>query len=147
MITNMNINFTSVEKYPITVDEIKELNYSSEFGGDSSEYFQQIHSSQWGIVNQISERFKLKKLEVELLDFVPSDKYDLVYFDAFGPDIQPKLWTDSVFKQMYGCMNKGGVLVTYSAKGQVRRNMQSAGFKVERLPGPPGKREMLRATK
>jgi tRNA U34 5-methylaminomethyl-2-thiouridine-forming methyltransferase MnmC len=82
-----------------------------------------------------------------LLDFKPIKKYDLVYFDAFGPNIQPKLWTEDVFKQMYSYMNKGGVLVTYSAKGQVRRNMQSAGFSVERLPGPPGKREILRAKK
>lgn len=144
---DLNINFTTVEKYPVTDDEIKQLNYASEFAGDRNDYFKHIHSVKWNVFSRISDNFKLKKVEVELLNFAPDNKFNLIYFDAFAPDIQPKLWTESVFEKMYRCMKIGGILVTYSAKGQVRRNMQSAGFKVERLPGPPGKREMLRATK
>jgi tRNA U34 5-methylaminomethyl-2-thiouridine-forming methyltransferase MnmC len=75
------------------------------------------------------------------------NKYDLIYFDAFGARVQPELWTELIFKKMYDSLKLNGVLVTYSAKGSVRRAMQSVGFKVERLEGPPGKREMLRAIK
>ena len=143
----VKINFSSVEKYPITIDEFEKFNYSDRFETKHKEYFKQIHLVTWGEFKEINVNFKLQKVEVDLLEFAPDSTYDLVYFDAFGPDVQPKMWTEDVFRQMYSCMNSGGVLVTYSAKGQVRRNMQSAGFTVERLPGPPGKREMLRAIK
>jgi tRNA U34 5-methylaminomethyl-2-thiouridine-forming methyltransferase MnmC len=73
--------------------------------------------------------------------------FNVIYFDAFGARVQPNLWTEFIFKKMYDSLRLNGILVTYSAKGSVRRNLQSVGFLVERLPGPPGKREMLRATK
>ena len=69
------------------------------------------------------------------------------YFDAFGARVQPELWTETMFSKMFDAMKDNAVLVTYAAKGSVRRAMQNVGFRVERLPGPPGKREMLRATK
>ena len=80
-------------------------------------------------------------------DITAENEFDLIYFDAFGPRVQPELWTEEIFERMYRALRKGGVLVTYSAKGSVRRAMQTVGFIVERLEGPPGKREMLRATK
>ncbi|NNK28682.1 MAG: SAM-dependent methyltransferase, partial [Flavobacteriaceae bacterium] len=79
-------------------------------------------------------------------EITDEDQFDLIYFDAFGPRVQPELWTKEIFKKMFLALKHNGVLVTYSAKGSVRRNMLEVGFAVERLPGPPGKREMLRAT-
>ena len=80
-------------------------------------------------------------------DFQDDDFADLIYFDAFGARVQPELWTETIFKKMYDALKDKGIIVTYAAKGSVRRAMQAVGFKVERLPGPPGKREMLRGTK
>ena len=80
-------------------------------------------------------------------DIIDTNQYDLVYFDAFGAEHQPELWTAAIFKKMFDALKVNGILVTYSAKGSVRRAMLEVGFKVERLDGPPGKREMLRATK
>lgn len=143
----IKINYTSIEKYPLTAQEIEKLNYSDGFDEEYKIQFQQIHKAQWSAYKKINKNFRLCKIETDLINFTPDSKYNLIYFDAFGPDIQPKLWTENIFHQLYNCMNDNGVLVTYSAKGQVRRNMQVAGFTVERLPGPPGKREMLRALK
>ena len=86
-----------------------------------------------------------KKIRIEL--FETSYKYDLVYFDAFAPDVQPELWTEDIFKRIYTCMNNDSVLTTYSAKGSVKRALKAAGFLVENIPGPPGKREITRAVK
>lgn len=80
-------------------------------------------------------------------DIDADNLYDLVYFDAFAPSAQPELWTESIFASIFNAMKPGGILVTYCAKGQVKRNMKAVGFTIERLPGPPGKREMTRATK
>ena len=89
----------------------------------------------------------LKKRKQEFEDIADVDCFDLIYFDAFGPRVQPDLWTEAIFSKMYVALKKNGVLTTYCAQGAARRAMQAVGFKVERLPGPPGKREMLRATK
>jgi tRNA U34 5-methylaminomethyl-2-thiouridine-forming methyltransferase MnmC len=89
----------------------------------------------------------LTKRQQNFEEIVDAEDYDIVYFDAFGPRVQPELWTEAIFSKMYTALKKGGVLTTYCAQGAARRAMQTAGFTVERLPGPPGKREMLRATK
>ena len=143
---NIAVNYTSIEKYPITIDEINELNYVQEVDVEEKEYFRKIHTVEWETFQEITVNFRLRKVKTDIREFTSERQFDLVYFDAFGPDIQPQLWTADVFKQMFSCMSKAAVLVTYSAKGQVRRNMQAAGFIVERIPGPPGKREMLRAS-
>ena len=93
------------------------------------------------------KNFFLTKRQQLIKDISDIDAFDLVYFDAFGARVQPELWTEEIFQKMYASMKKNGVLVTYSAKGSVRRAMQAVGFKVTRLPGPPGKREMLQAVK
>ncbi len=144
---NMKIKITSIEKYPLIPEEFNKLNYSLKLGTEANKIFQKIHTSLWDEYVQIATGFQLKKQETDLLDFTTNETYNLVYFDAFAPDIQPKLWTAEVFLQMYNLLEPGGILVTYSAKGQVRRNMQTAGFEVKRVPGPPGKREMLKAIK
>ena len=96
---------------------------------------------------KITSEFNIRKLNTPLHEFKPDKKYDLIYFDAFAPEIQPDLWTEDIFSGLYASMNKEAILVTYCAKGEVRRCMQRAGLSVERLPGPPGKREILRAKK
>ncbi|PJA04600.1 MAG: SAM-dependent methyltransferase, partial [Flavobacteriales bacterium CG_4_10_14_0_2_um_filter_35_18] len=99
------------------------------------------------IQTQLTSNFNLKVITNPLEKFEALNQFDLIYFDAFGPDIQPELWTEIIFTKMFKALNPNGILTTYSAKGSVRRTLQNVGFKVERLPGPPGKREMLRATK
>ena len=106
-----------------------------------------MHNSTWGKETPISKYFNLLKINIELEKFNLKTQYDLIYFDAFGARVQPELWTESIFKRMFNALSDNGVLVTYAAKGSVRRAMQAVGFVVERLEGPPGKREMLRATK
>jgi tRNA U34 5-methylaminomethyl-2-thiouridine-forming methyltransferase MnmC len=95
----------------------------------------------------IEDGLVINKSTIMVQHLKPENKYDLVYFDAFGPRVEEKLWDISVLKLIFNLMNNDGVFVTYCAKGQVRRDLEQIGFKVERLPGPPGKREMLRATK
>jgi len=140
------IFFDSIEKYPLTFKLVQDLNYTSDI--KQSKWFETIHNCHWNDYCEIlKDKFYLRKINMDLLDFNPDKKYDLIYFDAFAPDKQPEMWTKDVFTKLYENMNKNGVLVTYSAKGSVRRTMQSVGFEVERIPGPPGKREMLRAIK
>ncbi|NJW54479.1 MnmC family methyltransferase, partial [Salinimicrobium oceani] len=105
------------------------------------------HETSWENRSEISPFFDLQKEKKFFSEITATSEYDLIYFDAFGPRVQPELWSEAVFKNMYNTLRSQGVLVTYSAKGDVRRAMQATGFEVERLPGPPGKREMLRATK
>jgi tRNA U34 5-methylaminomethyl-2-thiouridine-forming methyltransferase MnmC len=94
-------------------------------------------------MERVTDFFHLKKEEVSVQDAVLEQKYDIIFYDAFGPRAQPDMWTPEIFEKLYKCLVPGGMLVTYCAKGQVRRDMQSVGFRMERLPGPPGKREMM----
>ena len=145
---NLDINYVGVEAYPVATEEIEKLNYVSELNANNFENtFRQMHQQQWEIKNEITTNFTLTKRKQFFNEINDEHAFDLIYFDAFGARVQPELWTEDIFKLMYNALKGGGVLVTYSAKGSVRRAMQSVGFKVERLPGPPGKREMLRATK
>ena len=130
------------------MEEIEKLNYVSELkASEFSEVFNKMHQQQWEVKNKISAEFYLTKRKQFFNEINDENTFNLIYFDAFGARVQPELWTEEIFKLMYTALKKGGVLVTYSAKGSVRRAMQSVGFTVERLPGPPGKREMLRAIK
>lgn len=140
------INYTGVEAYPISVSEISKLNYASLLG-ESSAIFQNLHEISWEIPANITQNFRLTKQKKFFSEIEDVEAYHLIYFDAFGARVQPELWTEEIFIIMYKALLPKGVLVTYAAKGSVRRAMQSVGFIVERLPGPPGKREMLRATK
>lgn len=142
------IRYTGVEAYPVSMDEINQLNYTSVLKvEDQSNLFNDLHKSPWESVQQISTYFSLEKQKKFFYDINDDSKYNLIYFDAFGARVQPELWTEAIFQKMYDALKPNGVLVTYSAKGSVRRAMQAVGFVVEKLPGPPGKREMLRAFK
>lgn len=144
----LNIDYTGVEAYPVSENEIGELNYAEMLSAENQiDSFQKMHLIPWNTQAAIAENFKLEKQQKRFEEIEDVNKYDLVFFDAFGARVQPELWTEEIFAKMYRAMQNKGVLVTYSAKGSVRRAMQTAGFIVERLPGPPGKREMLRALK
>ena len=91
------------------------------------------------------DHFILKKIEADIVDYIPDDKFDIVYFDAFAPDVQPEIWSREIFRKIYNVLNRDGILTTYSAKGTVRRLLLETGFKVEKLQGPQGKRHILRA--
>ncbi|WP_298239070.1 tRNA (5-methylaminomethyl-2-thiouridine)(34)-methyltransferase MnmD [uncultured Algibacter sp.] len=144
----IHIDYAGVEGYPVTMKEINQLNYAKELNFDKSqEYFKKLHSIFWEEKHQITSCFSLLKQKKFFDEVEDINKFNIIYFDAFGARVQPELWTEKVFKKMYNALKQKGVLVTYSAKGSVRRAMQAVGFSVEKLPGPPGKREMLRATK
>lgn len=142
------INYHAIEKYPISEQIVETINYPQQFNlQNGNGLFQALHQAPWGKEVLITNDFTLRKLEIDLLNFASEIRYHLVYFDAFAPEKQPELWTDQVFETMFKHMQTGGILTTYCAKGAVRRSMLAAGFKVERLPGPPGKRQMIRAIK
>lgn len=144
--TKSRIQYTGVEGFPVAIEEINQLNYAEQLKADMA-LFAKLHTSLWDMEQDITDTFKLIKQQKDFKDIKDTDKYHLIYFDAFGARVQPELWTESIFKNMYDALKPNGVLVTYSAKGSVRRAMQTVGFTVEKLPGPPGKREMLRACK
>lgn len=142
----ISINYVGIEAYPVAMEEVAKLNYTA-LTKISEEVFLTLHKSPWEETTDIANHFSLTKRKQFFAEISEKDTYHLIYFDAFGARVQPELWTEQIFEKMYNALRQGGVLVTYAAKGSVRRAMQAVGFKVERLPGPPGKREMLRAKK
>jgi len=142
----LKTNYVGVEAFPVTTKEVTALNYAQQLKVDAN-IFTDLHNCTWENPEQITSDFCLTKQKKEFKDIADALAYDLIYFDAFGAQLQPELWTEAIFKLMFDAIKPNGVLVTYSAKGSVRRAMQAVGFSVERLPGPPGKREMLRAQK
>lgn len=144
---NKEVNYTAVEKYPLDKKIINSLNYNDYTGENSGNIFHLIHSASWNIKVNICKNFNLEKIETDFTASSPSGRYDLIYFDAFGPDKQPEMWTREIFNRIAAITNKRGILVTYSAKGEVKRNLRACGFDVTLLPGPPGKRQMISAVK
>lgn len=145
---NIKIHYFGVEGYPVLMDEISQLNYPVELKVENkATLFKELHKASWEETHIISKNFSIEKQNRFFSEIKEKDRYHIIYFDAFGARVQPELWTESIFLKMYHALKAGGVLVTYSAKGSVRRAMETVGFMVERLPGPPGKREMLRACK
>jgi tRNA U34 5-methylaminomethyl-2-thiouridine-forming methyltransferase MnmC len=147
--TGLTVRYFALELYPLAANEYRELDFGVLFReGDAKELFLKLHEADWGRPVEISPFFHLQKIQEDIRSFdYGMNLYDLVYFDAFAPDIQPELWSPDVFGKLYSCMKNGGIMTTYAAKGQVRRDLGSAGFFVERIPGPDGKRHMLRAIK
>ncbi len=146
--SKLTIDYVGVEAYPVKQEEIVKLNYVAALKADAlKDVFSKMHALPWGTKQDLGNIFSLTKREDFFHNIEDKEVFDLVYFDAFGARVQPELWTVAVFQKMYNALKEDGVLVTYAAKGSVRRAMQEVGFTVERLPGPPGKREMLRATK
>ncbi len=145
---NKTLQYTAVEAFPLKKTEWEMLNYPKILDAlDFAPFFEKLHTSPWEVLSDIHENFRLIKHQVEMSTFTADRAFDLIYFDAFGYRVQPELWTSEVFGNMFKSLKTDGILVTYAAKGMVRRTMQEVGFQVERLPGPPGKREMLRARK
>ncbi|MET0393467.1 MAG: tRNA (5-methylaminomethyl-2-thiouridine)(34)-methyltransferase MnmD [Chitinophagaceae bacterium] len=146
------IHYTALELFPLTPDHLSALNYCEQLRReDLQPLFNQLHHAPWEQETVISAYFTLLKTYSDLVAFAPvltaDTLYQLVYFDAFAPGAQPELWTTAIFSTLFALIAPGGLLVTYCSKGDVRRAMLSAGFAVEKIPGPPGKREMLRARK
>lgn len=142
---DVSIKYDSIEKHPISKEISSQLNYGEILNNDT--LFKLIHSSAWGGKIQLTPSFYLSKFQLDFRDFTSNSKYHLIYFDAFAPSKQPKLWTKEVLSQCYDFLLPGGIFVTYSAKGQLKRDLISLGFEVESLPGPPGKFEITRAVK
>jgi len=141
------VNFTSIEKYPVDEDIISSLNHHLFTGEEGKEIYNSIHSAPWNIKVNICKNFNLKKINADFTTETLEGEYDLIYFDAFGPDKQPEMWTKEMFAGIAAITNTDGVFVTYSAKGEVKRNLIYCGFEVTLLPGPPGKRQIIRAVK
>jgi len=139
--------YTGIEKYPLSPDEVAQLNYADKEHRRETSLLNDLHRSIWEEFEKIQPYFHLKKIQVDLRQFSAIEEYDLIYFDAFAPSAQPHLWSTEVFEQMYRALKPKGLLTTYCVKGEIRRNMKAAGFDVEKIPGPPGKREMARAWK
>ncbi len=140
--------YESIEKVVLDEKTTAICNYPELVNSElASNFFTQLHQSKWGEKAGISAFFELSKIESDIKSFSKTNCYDIVFYDAFGPRVQPYLWEIPVLSIIYNSLKINGVFVTYCAKGSVRRNLIEMGFKVERLPGPPGKREMLRAVK
>ncbi|MCK9611601.1 MAG: tRNA (5-methylaminomethyl-2-thiouridine)(34)-methyltransferase MnmD [Bacteroidales bacterium] len=142
------VNYVAVEPYRIEEKILSKLNYPDITGSGHHKMFAELHQSVSGVINQLSGNFEIVLIERKIEETQLQDNgYDLVYFDAFAPDVQPEMWTPEIFNKLYIAMKDGGILVTYSCKGDVKRALKSAGFTIEKLPGPLGKREFLRAKK
>ena len=147
-IDKQRIEYVGVEAYPVAAEEILQMNYVSELQANQyQDVFNKMHSCDWEEQQIISNNFYLTKRKQFFQEIQDDGLYDLVYFDAFGFRVQPELWTEEVFATMYKAMKPGGVLVTYACRSVIKNAMLAVGFKVEKLPGAPGKREMLRAFK
>ncbi len=145
-----SVRYTAIERYPLSPDNAARLNYPQLLASGDGETFLRLHSSPWEEWQEITPSFPLKKRRMDathLEDLHPDSLFDVIYYDAFAPEKQPSLWTQEIFNTLYALSNNGAILTTYCAKGVVRRMLQAAGYRVERLPGPPGKREILRAVK
>ncbi|RNI30106.1 SAM-dependent methyltransferase [Rufibacter immobilis] len=143
------VHYTTLEKYPLTPQVVAQLQFDKFIlNPELLDFFGPLHAAAWEQPVPVTPQFTLLKLETDLEAFAPSpNSYDLIYFDAFAPEKQPHLWTDAIFQKMHDCLSPGGTLVTYCAKGSFKRSLKAAGFAVEALPGPPGKREMTRGVK
>ena len=145
--TGIRVNYHAVENYPLTPEEYKKLNYDHMKEVNSKGLLTRAHDSQWDTSIKLTDSFTLYK---ELSDFRtmgPRGPFDLVYFDAFAPDKQPHIWSAEIFSKIHNVTVPGGVLVSYTSRGSIRRIIKTCGFKVEKVPGPPGKWEMIRATR
>ncbi len=147
--SSSHIYYEGLEAFPISEEEMIALEYDTLLESDFlREQYKTLHQTPWETSNEITPKFTLTKIQNELQkQTFPAKKFDLIYFDAFGPRVQEGMWTQEIFQKLYEALVPGGVLVTYCAKGQVKRDLKAVGFLVEALPGPPGKREMTRGKK
>lgn len=142
------VNYLGIEAYPVSVDELKALNYVSQVGEQYEHDFSAIHAAEWDKSIELDSKFTINKVHEKIEGYnLGEASFDLIYFDAFGPRAQSAMWEIEILQKMYDGLKVGGALVTYCARGQFKRDLKSLGFEIEPLPGPPGKREMTRAWK
>ena len=146
----LEIEYFTIEAFPIEKTLFEKLNFSErlELKGEKAEYLKALHKTDWERKTELFSNFQFEKRNIKLEAVeLPENTFDLVYFDAFNPDLQPELWTEDVFRKIYLAMKSKGILMTYSAKGKVKRALKAAGFVLNALPGPIGKREITQAIK
>jgi len=144
---NLTIKYTGLELFPLNIEIISLLNYEKLIKPSNIAAFHKMHQLEWNIKTILNNQFHFEKINADLNQYAFTDSYDLIYFDAFGPDVQPEMWSGTIFKKLFATLNSKGTLVTYSAKGLVKENLREAGFTVTRLQGPLGKRHIIRAIK
>ncbi len=144
---NQKINYQTIELYPLLPEEAAQLNYSFLVDEDLQQNFMAMHNCEWNKVIQIHPLFSFQKTKIDIQQFHSQQQFHAIYFDAFDPNTQPELWRESIFIKMYNMLYENGILVTYCSKGIVQRAMKTTGFTIEKLHGPVGKREIVRAIK
>lgn len=146
---NFRIDYYSIEKYPLDLKTVFQLNYPEKLKLNKQEknLFYALHNAEWDKKTEFNKNFRLTKIKNDITDFAIHFLYDLVYFDAFAPGKQPEMWSREVFQKIYNNLNRNGILTTYCSKGGVKRTLMSIGYQVESIPGPRGKREIIRARK
>lgn len=144
----VKLNYVGVEAYPVDLEMLEELDYTSLLNTVELTAFKQMHEVEWGQSLTIDENFSFEKIHAKVEGYESErTDFDIIFFDAFGPRTQGELWKPNVLKRVGGFLKEGGLLTTYCAQGQFRRDLQSVGFEVTKVPGPPGKREMVVAFK
>jgi tRNA U34 5-methylaminomethyl-2-thiouridine-forming methyltransferase MnmC len=142
------VMYETVEAFPLEPSITTKLNYCEALQqGFWQPVFDSLHSGEWNNIQHITNFFSFKKIKSLLADYTPGEPIDIIYYDAFAPVAQPELWKKEVFERMLNILAPDGILVTYCSKGDVRRALLAAGFSVEKITGPPGKREMIRASR
>jgi tRNA U34 5-methylaminomethyl-2-thiouridine-forming methyltransferase MnmC len=144
---NQRIHYIGIEAFPLSLELCFQLDYPRHIGQNVEKIYDALIRCDWEIDNQLTPHFSIQKREVKIQDFAAVENVDLIYFDAFGPRVQAEMWDITILEKMFQSLNAGGALVTYCAQGQFKRDLKSVGFILESLPGPPGKREMTRATR
>ncbi len=143
----IKVNYSSIEKYPLDSRITASLNYSEFFSHDRKTLFSKIHDCDWNQRVDISDNFNIIKIKADIKEYYPEDNYDLIFFDAFGPDKQADMWSNEIIYKIALSCNKGGLFITYSSRGELKRQLKACNFSVDHIPGPPGKREITRATR
>ena len=144
---SIRVRYVSVDAFPVEKEFFSLLDYSRDYSEAYKQLYNEIMNASWEEESIIGSCFSLLKKEMRFEEFKTAEKFDLIYYDAFSPGIQPELWSVECFQKCFSMLDKNGMLLTYSAKGDVKRALKEAGFIVENLPGPPGKREITRALK
>lgn len=147
-LSNRMVQYLGVEAFPVELEQIRRLNYPGLIDSDLHPDFMRMHEAEWDRTIEINPHFSLTKIQTDIRDFEHKDSlFDIVYFDAFGYRAQEEMWSTAILEKMHSLLDASGILVTYAARGQFKRDLKALGFEVEALPGPPGKREMTRAIK
>jgi tRNA U34 5-methylaminomethyl-2-thiouridine-forming methyltransferase MnmC len=146
--TGQQIVYEGIEAFPVEENMAIEMAYDQQVESGYSALFKEMHAVEWNVSHQLTDTFNFTKVHQKIEAYIPkNEQFDLIYFDAFGPRAQNDMWNPEILSKMYAMLKHGGILVTYCAKGQVKRDLKALGFTIEALPGPPGKREMTRAVK